>query len=53
MLVMAAVPTVLLETMGTTRTMRTKTETMVVVGTAAISELPDKLVIDQYIFVKN
>ena len=51
--VMAAVPTVLLETMGTTRTMRTKTETMVVVGTAAISELPDKLVIDQYIFVKN
>lgn len=53
MLVMAAVPTVPLETMDTTRTMRTKTETTVVVVTVAISELPDKLVIDQYIFAKN
>lgn len=30
-LVMAAAPTMLLQTMGTTRTMRTKTETTVVV----------------------
>ena len=51
MLVMA--PTVLLETMGTTRTMRTKTETTVVLVTVAISELPDKLVIDQYIYLRR
>ena len=51
MLVMA--PTALLETMGTTRTMRTKTETTVVVVTVAISELPDKLVIVQYIYLRR
>jgi len=51
MLVMA--PTALLETMGTTRTMRTKTETTVVLVTVAISELPDKLVIVQYIYLRR
>ena len=50
-LVMATVPTVLLETMGTTRTMRTKTETTVVLAMAAISELPNRRSIN--IFTKK
>ena len=45
---LAMAPTVL-ETMGTTRTMRTKTETTVVLVTVAISEHLDKLVFDQFI----